>query len=301
MEERHEEVEQIGHLTPLICARFLGYMVIEAPSVEGRLEISTEIIRCTEDHKFQQLANLYKDHFVRCFKAAKGRTPTPSRHPSAPSFNAQKDRFREKLVETPSNYVDAKKLALRRDNFRCMLTGKLDAASILRNDVKYTDDLEGAPTNPAHIFDQSTNQNLANVLAIQREYAASAHAVLDRFGQINSIEELNGPAVHRLQNILTLEIGKHMYFDQLNIWLERKPDVMVEFTSSDPELALPDPRYLALHAACARVAHLSGAAEYLSEIFDDLEQLKVLVKDGSSTEALYHALICNGRRLSSKH
>ena len=30
----------------------------------------------------------------------------------------------------------------------------------------------------------------------------------------------------------------------------------------------PDPRIIALHAACARIAHMSGAAEYLKETIE---------------------------------
>jgi hypothetical protein len=49
--------------------------------------------------------------------------------------------------------------------------------------------------------------------------------VLERFGQIRTIEELNGDNIHRLENILTLDPGVHDWFDQLKVWLERKPDV----------------------------------------------------------------------------
>lgn len=66
---------------------------------------------------------------------------------------------------------------------------------------------------------------------------------------------------------------------------------MVTFSTPDPErLPLPDPRYLALHAACARVAHMSGAAEYIDRIFREMEETGVLANDGGS-DALYHALV----------
>ncbi|KAI0760564.1 hypothetical protein C8Q74DRAFT_239368 [Fomes fomentarius] len=55
-------------------------------------------------------------------------------------------------------------------------------------------------------------------------------------------------------------------------------------------LALPNPRYLRLHAACCRVAHLSGAAEYLNEIYRELDEIQVLAADGSSAEVLSVAL-----------
>ena len=58
----------------------------------------------------------------------------------------------------------------------------------------------------------------------------------------------------------------------------------ITFTSPDPELELPDPRYLKLHAAICKVAHMSGAAEYMDKHDRDLEELYVLAPDGSSAE-----------------
>jgi hypothetical protein len=63
----------------------------------------------------------------------------------------------------------------------------------------------------------------------------------------------------------------------------------VTFTSAVPKFPLPDPRYLALHAACASMAHLSGAAEYIEKSFRKLEDTKVLASNGSSAEALQFA------------
>lgn len=56
----------------------------------------------------------------------------------------------------------------------------------------------------------------------------------------------------------------------------------VTFTSLYDEIPLPDPLYLSLHAACAQVAHASGMAEYLDDIFRDFEELRVLPEDGCS-------------------
>ena len=53
---------------------------------------------------------------------------------------------------------------------------------------------------------------------------------------------------------------------------------------------MPDPRYLALHAACARVAHLSGAAEYIERRYRELEDIKVLARNGTSADMLSFAL-----------
>ena len=55
-----------------------------------------------------------------------------------------------------------------------------------------------------------------------------------------------------------------------------------------------------MHAACCRVAHMSGAAGYLADIMDDLErgQTKVLSTDGSAGKILEFALLASrGRRI----
>ena len=60
---------------------------------------------------------------------------------------------------------------------------------------------------------------------IQTAFAATAFAVLARFGQIDAIEELNGDNMHRLENVLTLNSDAHTLFDTLKLWLERNPAV----------------------------------------------------------------------------
>jgi hypothetical protein len=69
------------------------------------------------------------------------------------------------------------------------------------------------------------------------------------------------------------------------------------FTTPDPaKLPLPSPDLLALHAACAQVAHLSGAGEYVDQNFEDMEQIDVLAHDGTSSDILHHVLMTLGSR-----
>jgi hypothetical protein len=73
----------------------------------------------------------------------------------------------------------------------------------------------------------------------------------------------------------------------------------VTFTSQHPSYELPDPRYLEMHAACCRVAHVSGAAGYVADILDDLDEreMRVLSEDGLSAKLLDFAL----RAMNSSH
>ena len=64
------------------------------------------------------------------------------------------------------------------------------------------------------------------------------------------------------------------------------------FTSPNPLIfPFPSQQLLALHAACAKVAHLSGAGEYIDKFDRDTEDLDILATDGSSFDILTHALV----------
>ena len=66
----------------------------------------------------------------------------------------------------------------------------------------------------------------------------------------------------------------------------------VKFSTSDPEnLPVPARELLALHATCCKVAHLSGAAEYIDEIYRDADKLGVLPADGTSGDMLDYMLL----------
>ncbi|KAF8576968.1 hypothetical protein K439DRAFT_1365874, partial [Ramaria rubella] len=120
-----------------------------------------------------------------------------------------------------------------------------------------------------------------------------------------------GAGVHCLENILTLEVSIHDMFDSLYLWFEamyntsrpggngvcsNNPVLIthipspVTFTSMHSSLPLPDPRYLALHAACAKVAHHSGAGEYIETVYRDMDSAEVLASNGSSADVLEAAL-----------
>ena len=53
---------------------------------------------------------------------------------------------------------------------------------------------------------------------LQKAYSASVLAVLKHFGY--DVETLNGPEVHSLFNVMTMEKNAHDWFDRLYLWLE---------------------------------------------------------------------------------
>jgi len=64
----------------------------------------------------------------------------------------------------------------------------------------------------------------------------------------------------------------------------------VTFSSIHPNARLPSSKLLALHAACARVVHTSGAAAAINELEYNVEETRVLSVDGSSSRLLDHLM-----------
>ena len=77
------------------------------------------------------------------------------------------------------------------------------------------------------------------------------------------------------------------YFAGPNPHVDGAP-MVVELTSRFGEAPPPDPLLLALHAICARVAHMSGAAEFFNQ--RDAEEIDVLAFDESSAPLLSNLL-----------
>ena len=66
----------------------------------------------------------------------------------------------------------------------------------------------------------------------------------------------------------------------------------VTFSTTDPQnLPVPSPSLLALHATCCKVAHFSGAAEYIMKVYRDAEDMSVLSSDGTSGDILTYKLM----------
>ncbi|CDO78046.1 hypothetical protein BN946_scf184724.g10 [Trametes cinnabarina] len=207
--------------------------------------------------------------------------------------------------------------ALARDNYRCMVTGRVDMSSSFSGLTSPKPGEITGYSNCCHIFPDSLENIVAGSTGPKEHESATVWTILKRFGYEDICEELGlastSANLHRLENIMTLETIVHEQFDRLNLWFQEidgqentykvvlapaagnLPTVVpipdqVTFVSHRPELPLPSPKYLRIHAACCRIAHLSGAAEHLDLIFRDMEELKVLAHDGSSAGVLAYAL-----------
>jgi len=127
LEDRQAIVRQSEEtrLSVLVCARFLGYMLVEAITETGRQNVAAEIISSVDDDQLQNLAETHKNYFILCCKSCilcshdplilitpiysvrsnKGRTPASS---SAASFGAQMEDNIELSQGTPQSHSAAK-------------------------------------------------------------------------------------------------------------------------------------------------------------------------------------------------
>ncbi|KAF9530675.1 hypothetical protein CPB83DRAFT_762663 [Crepidotus variabilis] len=241
-------------------------------------------------------------------------TPDLSEPSSRPSFEDQNFSVSTDIKTSPKDHTSAKVAALFRDEYRCMITGAVDSTYLYSSPHVETmaRDLANAPhttTNLCHIFPPSANWELHPETSNNpraRFFIGLPLAFLCGSGQINACEELSGSNAYRLSNGLTMSSSLHSEFNKLRLWLEEIPPFSnryrvctiypgiaaldslphprtVTFTTQFG-LDLPDPRYLKIHAAVCRVAHISGAAGYLDKQEQELGRRHVLAQDGSSAE-----------------
>ncbi|KAK0451949.1 hypothetical protein EV421DRAFT_1703360 [Armillaria borealis] len=290
-----------------ILARTLGYLILKAPSDSGRSVVSREILSVPQGayDKLAELAEYWIDRLIRLL----GLSPVSSSE--RPSFDGSQ-RMLDDLLREPPGRGTAKQKALVRDQYRCVLTGASDATSFENiPGVAQSANIRVAPAQLAHILPESMNENLHDPK--KHEWATSVWTVLNRFAGVDVKQELDEVDIHNLSNVMTMCNTEHAAFNNLMIWFEatltsrvnlmstRSAHAMlyisiqcppkITFTTTDPaNYPVPSPRYLAIHAACALVSHLSGAGEYIDKMEREREFTTVLASDGGSAPLLERLL-----------
>ncbi|KAJ7067814.1 hypothetical protein C8F01DRAFT_577054 [Mycena amicta] len=287
--------EYMAKLSPPVVARTLGYALIYAPTTKGRRCVAREINAANADEEILAgLAYLYIYALIRVFRTPKGPAPSTSMSLSPrDSFEAE-THMRERIMV--------------RDSYRCRFTGKADRTVVNMNhpavaglslaEKSYAENLQ-----IAHIISQSLTDAVGGLTAYAQEkltWVASAAAVFDRFTGVEVADFLEEYDLHSPRNSFLATTFPHGDFDELLLWLEPvlddqsnpiphsyhlknqnqfpHPDLLAIVTFNDADLTTPppSPELLALHAACAHIFHMSGAAEVLEDFDRDLGPHPVL-------------------------
>ncbi|KAJ7109804.1 hypothetical protein C8R44DRAFT_743178 [Mycena epipterygia] len=321
----------------LVCLRVLGQTMLQVDGSEGLNRLTATIVAC-KDGKLVALGKFYLRFFVKIFYKAKGHNPVPSEHPSRPSFEQERVMH---MQQRSLSHSEAKTLALERDGNRCLLTGAYHGTNIETPEEIEHYRLTGqnsTSTHAAHIIPEHLNNFTWEALddAADREFfhilevdgitsepkinqSSTMWTMLKIFGSQQVIDELGGTDIHRLENVITVDVATHDQIDLLQLWFEPtgipdehfvrvrlethrpsrlvptiqpnpilsypEPVTKIKFPST-PDLPAPSPHYLALHAACCRIAVLSGAADHLDQVQRDFDDFKRDLSFQVSHEAL---------------
>ncbi|RPD53929.1 hypothetical protein L226DRAFT_574687 [Lentinus tigrinus ALCF2SS1-7] len=281
----------------LIHIRILGHLLSQRPLLSDTAisKVANDIVSCRRGsgeadlERLNKLGKFYRDHLLRPFRRLKGRTPNVSSHPSPPPFELTKEDVHQIITETPRTYSHSRRLAMHRENFRCIVTRILDL-DYAKTSGTY--DAAVSTLEFCHIFPELTNNVETN--PGKRDYSCNVWSVLKSFGYDHTVNDLaTAEKIHSPENTMMMVHDLHDFFDRLDLWFEPIQNVPnhyrllsiwilsphglsdgqeITFQSADPRIPLPKPEYLGIHAACCMVAHMSGASGLFNEIERDLEE-----------------------------
>ncbi|KAE9399992.1 hypothetical protein BT96DRAFT_993448 [Gymnopus androsaceus JB14] len=293
----------------IICARVTGGFLIH---LYGKRNIlgdgpASELVRQVlsgpkpSDVVVYKVGRMLRDHLIHPFRSEKKPPAPPSARPSRPDFTRVEDMLAQTVEASGTDYQTSRKKALARDGYR---------ARNLCREIKGSE----APVQTCHILDKATLQGLEDPSEdggeITPMLCMSLLTILKQFHLSHSVDVLlKKGGVYSPRNILSLIQPLHHAFHSLDLWFDqtdeddtyvvqvsrdriltgytnvnRRPHFTVNEAFKKPRfkdvlLELPDPGLLALHAVCARVAHMSGAAEYFHELERDAEDTMVVTED----------------------
>ncbi|KAM5545298.1 hypothetical protein V8D89_001409 [Ganoderma adspersum] len=271
----------------LVNIRILGHLLCQSYflSEHAISEVASAVLSCrnslrgVEDADVEELNKL-----VRKFKQQSSQGEGDGDNDNSSSLSPSSFRLTEvevdqMLAENPVSHYTLRKLAMHREDYRCIATRILDYACALRlrtpNDGMYDGDVDSLDI--CRILPDPPNANLEQGEST-RNSCANVYGVLSRLGNTDIVNHLvtadQGPL---LENVMVLTRSLLHRFDALEMWFEPVEDApncysvssilkpphgltkgqQVTFHSTDPRLPLPSREFLSIHAACCRVAHLS--------------------------------------------
>ncbi|TBU59750.1 hypothetical protein BD310DRAFT_368473 [Dichomitus squalens] len=180
------------------------------------------------------------------------------------------------LHKSPRNRASLKDL---RDDYRCIATGAIYTQYYRAHRGEIGEHNSSIKLlRCCRIFPGLTNSSLHKIVC----------TVLEGPGFTQLVEELAKENISTaLKNVFMVEsVDLCDCFDTLELWFEPVTGVpnryrfasihpleaigirkeFITFHSSNPRLPSPSSEYLSIHAACCRIAHLSGASDHLYEL-----------------------------------
>ncbi|EKM60571.1 uncharacterized protein PHACADRAFT_23866 [Phanerochaete carnosa HHB-10118-sp] len=202
----------------LVNVRILGHLLIVGLTSAAQDYIAQMINPCQDEQTLVELGEFYDKYLIRAFAIYSiDMDPSPLHLYQDIYAITEGSSLRQPMDQ--SRYR-AKSLALMRDNYRCMLTGRIDIMAALHVEGlgrELNDDrTQLEATRCAYIFPEFLAADADS--DAERQDIAKVWDVIKGFGYSKIQGELKGLQVHSLRNIFTLEVTMHSLFEDLKLW-----------------------------------------------------------------------------------
>ncbi|CAK7233206.1 hypothetical protein SEUCBS140593_008525 [Sporothrix eucalyptigena] len=270
--------------------------------------------------KIVQFTDYLIDNFFLPLKACAAKTPQPTPAPlSIPTIPAE-----DVLPGSRARVSTLRRDCLIRDKHRCVVTRKFDKQEARRRHAEcgqsaidddrqvfdWTDGTAFQTLEVAHILPHS----LTNLEGHPQMTAARKNAldILNMF-DMDVHRLITGTDIDRPTNALTLTRECHEEFGSFRMYFEAVgpprtyciasydlpafsavPQPLTRTLFQSPTIDSPHPRLLAVHAAIAKVLHMSAAGKYCDHILRDTEEATFVESDGTTNLGTLVTLRFNG-------
>ncbi|EZF30887.1 hypothetical protein H109_06327 [Trichophyton interdigitale MR816] len=276
--ERYVAASERDNVVQLMDA-FMKYL----PN-DGSVRLMQDVISLDEDEKLRQLKEHLVDAILKPIQAVGGRTPAPT---PSPCHDSQ---------------AKLKNDCLKRDGYRCQVTGLWDRHSVETGKIVPEDERILAATEVAHIlpfslgsFDEDKQFEVENKATIWQ----ALYRYFPGLEKVITPDAINTPA-----NSITLFQLLHPQFGSLNITFKEtdQPYVynivhklanyiefsylprngQVTFHCYDNSIVMPSPFLLSVHARIGKILQVSGLKERFEKIMRSLYLPFEVDPDGST-------------------
>ncbi|KAL8420514.1 hypothetical protein RB594_003345 [Gaeumannomyces avenae] len=279
----------------LFLSSFFGHLDLPlAGGIDSDIDFSDPQVKARLCQSVDDFADYLMDSFFLPLKAASNRTPQPSPITHSAVQRAQGAALHQSGVGTPDRVSTLRGTCFVRDRHRCVISRKFDTIEgRKRREAGDARDDDGLPIGPhdirllevAHILPRSLVQALNSQLNTAQKAALD---ILNMF-DVGVVHLIDGVEIDRPYNAITLLHEHHFDFGSFRIFFEPVPDqphtyridafdsfngatlglpvTRTLYLSENRIIDPPSPRLLAIHCAIGHILHLSGAGDYIDQVF----------------------------------
>ncbi|KAH7920222.1 hypothetical protein BV22DRAFT_1133239 [Leucogyrophana mollusca] len=270
--------------TEVSAAKLLKALLDHAPTTTGQRYTANAIIAASRRAGVPGLVTIATGYYFGLLNPMRTR-----RRRAVDLYTEQIPTFDQTVTQLQAatrEQGELRKLLLKRDDNRCVVTGHVDYNS------PFALDHPCGLVEAAHIIPYSLNDFQGTT---SMESSARTWDILKNWASID-VQRLAGQRINDPSNALTLTHEIHTFYGKFawclleipnephkyKIWTNKRRFLhssldVVSFVDhsntspGNPGIPLPDPILLRIHAALAQVFHASGAGEYMDEHWEDEE------------------------------